>query len=228
MIGVSPAAALAGTISLLGPMIEKARWIDVVPEYNPFKYNSFPANAGAQTSRLTAALDRAIDAAASDGRISRMPPVLAFQSIVDTTVSTPAVAYELLDRLPAGRNELVLFDLNRQSGIDAFTRPEAMLPRLVGQGTRPYAVTLVTNDNAGTMSVSAHSVAAGADVDHRRPARVGVAGRHVFPLARGVAVSRGRSDLWRRRKWPRHRKHFARPAEPARRKGRARSSRPTC
>ena len=57
-----------------------------------------------------------------------MPPVLAFQSVVDTTVSTPAVALELLDRLPAGRNELVLFDLNRQAGIDAFTRPEAVLP----------------------------------------------------------------------------------------------------
>ena len=56
MIGVSPAARLARTISLLGPVVEKARWIDVVPEYNPFKYNSFPANAGAQTSRLTRAI----------------------------------------------------------------------------------------------------------------------------------------------------------------------------
>ena len=162
MIGVSPAAGLAGTISLLGPVVEKARWIDVVPEYNPFKYNSFPANAAVQTSRITAALSDEIAAAARDGRIARMPPVLAFQSVVDTTVSTAAVVYDLLDRLPAGRNELVLFDLNRQSGIDAFTRPEAMLPRLIGDGVRPFAVTLVTNADAATMSVSAHSVAAGA------------------------------------------------------------------
>lgn len=162
MIGVSPAAGLAGTISLLGPVVEKARWIDVVPEYNPFKYNSFPANAAVQTSRITAAIGREIAAAARDGQLARMPPVLAFQSLVDTTVSTAAVAYDLLDRLPAGRNELVLFDLNRQSGIDAFTRPEAMLPRLIGDGVRPYTVTLVTNADAATMSVSAHSVAAGA------------------------------------------------------------------
>ncbi len=162
MIGVSPAAGLAGTISLLGPVVEKARWIDIVPEYNPFKYNSFPANAAVQTSRITAALSREIAAAARDGRIARMPPVLAFQSVVDTTVSTAAVVYDLLDRLPAGRNELVLFDLNRQSGIDAFTRPEAILPRLIGEGVRPYAVTLVTNTDVATMSVSAHSVAAGA------------------------------------------------------------------
>ena len=63
-----------------------------------------------------------------------MPPVLAFQSVVDTTVSTAAVAYELLDRLPAGRNALVLFDLNRQAGIDALTRPEAVLPLLIDDG----------------------------------------------------------------------------------------------
>ena len=47
MIGVTPAARLASIISLLGPLVPKARWIDIVPEYNPFKYNSFPANAGA-------------------------------------------------------------------------------------------------------------------------------------------------------------------------------------
>lgn len=164
MIGVSPAARLAGAISLLGPAIEKARWIDVVPEYNPFKYNSFPANAGAQTFRITRALSSQLAQAGRDGRLDRMPPVLAFQSVVDTTVSTAAVAYELLDRLPAGRNELVLFDLNRQAGVDAFTRPEAMLPRLVGDGARPYRVTLVTNSASDTMDVAAHTVAAGATV----------------------------------------------------------------
>ncbi len=161
MIGVSPAAGLAGAISLLGPVVEKARWIDVVPEYNPFKYNSFPANAGAQTARLTRALSQQLAAAARDGRLERMPSVLAFQSVVDTTVSTAAVATDLLDRLPAGRNELVLFDLNRQAGIDAFTNAAAVLPRMIGEGVRPYTVTLVTNTHADTLEVSAKSVAAG-------------------------------------------------------------------
>ena len=162
MIGVSPAARLARFISMLGPVVDKARWIDVVPEYNPFKYNSFPANAGTQTFRLTHALGSQLTRAQRDGLLQRMPPVLAFQSVVDTTVSTPAVAYDLLDHLPAGRNELVLFDLNRHAGVDAFTRPEAVLPRLIGGGARPYAVTLVTNANADTAELSAMSVAAGA------------------------------------------------------------------
>jgi hypothetical protein len=93
-----------------------------------------------------------------------MPAVLAFQSVVDTTVSTAAVATDLLDRLPAGRNELVLFDLNRQAGIDAFTNAGAILPRMIGDGIRPFTVTLVTNTNAETMAVSAKSVAAGTTV----------------------------------------------------------------
>ncbi len=169
MIGVSPAARLARAISVLGPVVPKARWIDVVPEYNPFKYNSFPANAGFQTSRLTGALNRQLLRAQQQGLLARMPPVLAFQSIVDTTVSTPAVINDLFDHLPAGRSELVLFDLNRQAGIDAFTRPEAVLPRLVGDGRRTFTVTLVTNANAGTVEVAAMSVAAGADAVTTEP-----------------------------------------------------------
>jgi len=73
------------------------------------------------------------------------------------------VITDLFDHLPAGRSELVLFDLNRQAGIDAFTKPGAMVPRLIGDGKRPYAVTLVTNVNAETLEVAAMSVAAGAD-----------------------------------------------------------------
>ena len=55
MIGVTPAARLASVISALGSYryFEKARWLDVLPEYNPFKYNSFPANAGRQTYDVT-------------------------------------------------------------------------------------------------------------------------------------------------------------------------------
>ena len=162
MIGVSPAARFASSISLLGPVIPKARWIDVVPEYNPFKYNSFPANAGAQTFRLTRALNSQMLAAAASGSLQRMPPVLAFQSVVDTTVSSPAVVRDLFDHLPPGRSELVVFDLNRQAGVDLFTRPEEVLPKLIGDQPRRYAVTLVTNTRPDTQEVSAMSVAAGA------------------------------------------------------------------
>jgi len=161
MIAVSPAARFASTISLLGPVIPKARWIDVVPEYNPFKYNSFPANAGVQTFRVTRELNRQMLEAAGKGSLQRMPPVLAFQSVVDTTVSSPAVVHDLFDHLPPGRSELVLFDLNRQAGVDLFTKPEEVLPKLIGDKPRAYAVTLITNTRPDTLEVSAMSVAAG-------------------------------------------------------------------
>ena len=52
----------------------------------------------------------------------------------------------------------------KEAGIDAFTRPEAVLPLLIGDRPRPYTVTLVTNATAETQEVSAKSVAAGAAV----------------------------------------------------------------
>jgi alpha-beta hydrolase superfamily lysophospholipase len=163
MIGVSPLARLARFISMLGPVVEKARWLDIYPEYNPFKYTSFPANAGLQTFRLTRAMREQITRLGDAGRLRELPPVLAFQSVVDTTVSTPAVVYDLFDRLPESRgHELVLFDINRQAVIDAMTRPGAVLPRLLGDGPRLYAVTLVTNTNAGTTEVSAMTASPGA------------------------------------------------------------------
>jgi len=162
MIGVSPAARFASSISLFGPVIPKARWIDVVPEYNPFKYNSFPANAGAQTFRLTSELNRELLDVERRGLMAQMTPVLAFQSVVDTTVSSPAVVHDLFDHLPSGRGELVVFDLNRQAGVDLFTRPDEVLPKLIGERPRPYSVTLVTNTRPDTLEVSAMSVKAGA------------------------------------------------------------------
>ena len=95
--------------------------------------------------------------------------MLAFQSIVDTTVSSPAVVDDLFEHLPPGKSELVVFDLNRQAGIDAFTTPGAILPRLTGERRRSYAVTLVTNANAATLEAAAMSVASGADVITTEP-----------------------------------------------------------
>ena len=120
MIGVSPLARLANVISALGviPYFEKARWLDVVPEYNPYKYNSFPANAGRQTYLVTHELQERLARAASNGKLAQFPPVLSFQSLVDATVSTPAIVNNLFDRLPPNHSELVLFDFNRHARLD--------------------------------------------------------------------------------------------------------------
>jgi len=165
MIGVTPAARLARWISLLGvvPYFEKARWLDVLPEYNPIKYNSFPANAGLQTALLTSALRSDLSRLASAGRLQSLPPMLAFQSAVDATVSTPAVVRSLYDLLPANGSELVLFDVNHQSGIDAFVRPEDLsaIDGLFDRAPRSYRRTLVTNRAPETTEIVARTVEAG-------------------------------------------------------------------
>ncbi len=165
MIGVSPLARLARIISALGPFpgFEKARWLDVIPEYNPFKYNSFPANAGLQSFRVSSSLQDEIAAAVESGAIERLPPILTFVSVVDSTVSTPAVVEVLYNQLRGRGHELVAFDINRLSGLEPFIRPSdaAMVARLAAGGARTYGRTLITNVTAETLGVKARSVAPG-------------------------------------------------------------------
>jgi alpha-beta hydrolase superfamily lysophospholipase len=55
MVGITRVARyadLAGLPAML-PAFAKAAWLGIVPEFNPFKYNSFPANGARQSYRLT-------------------------------------------------------------------------------------------------------------------------------------------------------------------------------
>lgn len=47
MIGITQFARVAGLAGLpaILPAFAKAAWLSIVPEFNPFKYNSFPVNA---------------------------------------------------------------------------------------------------------------------------------------------------------------------------------------
>jgi alpha-beta hydrolase superfamily lysophospholipase len=173
MIGVTPMARLASVISALGfiPYFEKARWLDVVPEYNPFKYNSFPANAGRQTYDVTRDIQQRITRLGADGRLAQFPPVLTFQSLVDATVSTPAIVADLYDRLPPNGSALVLFDINRHARLDPFIRPEdqTLIARLFERRPRGYRITLVTNARPDTLEVQARDVSPGSTTPVDQP-----------------------------------------------------------
>jgi alpha-beta hydrolase superfamily lysophospholipase len=172
MIGVTPAARLARWISLLGvvPYFEKANWLDVLPEYNPFKYNSFAANAGFQTASLTRSVQNDLSRVTAAGRLGEMPPILTFQSIVDATVSTPAVVRLLYDRLPKNGSELVLFDVNHLSGIDVFLQPSdrSLMTSLFDSQPRQYRRVLVTNSSADSRDVDAQTIEAGGNGSTRK------------------------------------------------------------
>ncbi len=196
MIGVAPFAWLARVISMLGPVpaFEKARWLDVYPEYNPFKYNSFAANAGLQTWRLTTTLQAQIARAASAQLASRLPPILTFHSLVDDTVSTPALVHALYDVIADERSEVVLFDINRMSGLGPFIRSAdaTLLSRLTDASPRRYRRTLVTNVDPASLDVAERSIAPGAVTIETRP--LGVAWpRDVYSLSH-IAVPFPLSD----------------------------------
>jgi alpha-beta hydrolase superfamily lysophospholipase len=165
-IGISPFAVLTNVISGLAfiPAFEKSRWIDVLPEYDPYKYNSFPVNAGNQIHTLTGVLRNALDDAAQRGRLAEMPRVVVFQSIVDSTITAREVARGLLALLPAGDHELVVFDVNRIDAVQGLIAPGPLedLERIRNATDLPYRVTLIGSSAPDTRAVAAYTRDAGA------------------------------------------------------------------
>ena len=94
------------------------------------------------------------------GRLKDLPPVLAFQSLVDATVSTAAVVHALFDQLDGNGSELVLFDINRLSGMEPFIDPASatILSRLTDASPRRYGRSLVTNADQDSLEVVERSI----------------------------------------------------------------------
>jgi len=165
MIGVTPFASLSRVLPVLSgiPYFDRSAWTTVAVEYNPFKYNSFPANGGLQSHLVTRALDRGLTRLAANGRLRELPPVLTFQSSVDATVLTDAVVTRLYDRLEPNGSELVMFDLHRREVLRAFMRPEALnlFKNLFHGQPRPYRVSVVTNATPDGFEVAEKDVSPG-------------------------------------------------------------------
>jgi alpha-beta hydrolase superfamily lysophospholipase len=172
MIGVTRLARFAGLFGLpaIFPAFAKAAWLSVVPEFNPFKYNSFPINGARQSARLARALQQQITSRARAGRLGDLPPILTFQSVVDFTVSTQAIVSALYAQLPANGSELVLFDLNRSVKFGPLLRPDAdtALTRLLPDSPRPFRTTIITNAGPDSRQIVERATAAGATTTQSR------------------------------------------------------------
>ena len=172
MIGITSLARFVGFAALpaIFPAFSKAAWLGILPEFNPFKYNSFPVNGGRQSHRLTAALQDRIARGARDGSLDRLPPILTFQSVVDFTVSTRAIITALYARLPANGSELVLFDLNRAATTGPLLRnaAETVLSRLLADPPRKFRTAIITNAATDTYEVVEKVTEAGAVTEQTR------------------------------------------------------------
>jgi alpha-beta hydrolase superfamily lysophospholipase len=165
MIGVSGLARITRYFYWLGKLnfFEKSLWLDVLPEYDPHKYNSFPMNAPTQSLGLTRSINAQLQKLQSNGALKNMPPVLSFQSLVDSTVNTRAIGRDLYDRLPDNGSELVIFDVNRAGWLDGFVKPGAnrLLEDLTSSQQYDYDITLITNRTETSSEVREINKAAG-------------------------------------------------------------------
>ena len=150
-IGVAKVTALAVWQGRLGHLLglDKLAWTDLQPEYDPFKYSSFAVNAGGQVYRLTGEIQQRFDALGAVNKLHQFPPVLAFQSAIDATVSTRAVVDNLFEKLPVGGHEFVLFDINRTIEVENILTndPKEAIDRVMNRPDQNFTFSLITNES---------------------------------------------------------------------------------
>ena len=173
-IAVTKLAAFAIWQARLGTLLglSKFAWNSVLPEYDPFKYGSFAVNAGVQAHRLTGKIQDQLSNLGPTGALSQLPPILAFQSIADTTVVAPALIENLFEQLPQGEHELVLFDINQVAVKESLlnTNPRKVIASLLDKPLLSYRLTVITNQSASSRKVEIHQ---------QEPGRID---KTVFPL----------------------------------------------
>lgn len=164
-VGLAPIAALAGWQAWLGEIlgITELAWDSIEVEFDPFKYNSFAVNAGAQAYRMTELVQQQLGALAASGRLAEVPPILAFQSEADATVTASAVKRELFDRLDSVDAELVLFDVNRVFEKEGLVATPTGFDTALAGPQHSYAVSILTNRDAQDLATVIRRRPAGSD-----------------------------------------------------------------
>ncbi|RDJ24034.1 alpha/beta hydrolase [Bosea caraganae] len=169
MVGITAFARFAGLAALPAflPRFAKAAWLSVLPEFNPFKYNSFPVNGARQSHLLTNALQQKILQLARADRLKDLAPLITFQSVMDFTVSTRAIITSLYAHLPANGSELVLFDLNRSTKFGPLlsSASDTLLTRILPAPPRNFRVAVITNASADSSAMVERVTEAGASAE---------------------------------------------------------------
>ena len=177
MIGITSFARFAGVLGwpAVFPAFAKAAWLDLLPEYNPFKYNSFPVNGARQSSQMAAAVQQHMLERVEAGGMADFPRVLTFQSVVDSTVLTEAVVENLFKVLPVNGSELVLYDLNHEARVGSLIRPGTTdsLKGILESTHRNFALTLVTASAVDAAQMEARGFAPGSTEPTHEPLAAG-------------------------------------------------------
>ncbi len=161
-IGVSAVARFSSWDLALSkvPAFEKFTWLTVEAEFDPYKFNSFSKNAGDITYVLTERIRKKF--AALDDK-SRLPPVIAFQSLADSTIKVGALVDQFYRNLAENGSELVLFDINRAHEFEHFINDTErdLNDRLATSENLSFHYTLVTNASGESVDMVARTRSVG-------------------------------------------------------------------
>jgi len=161
-IAISKAARFANWHATLSwmPYYEKLKWLSLLPEIDPFKFTSFPNRAASEIYKLGKRTYRRLD---DPEQVAELPPILAFQSVVDNTVSAAAVVSALFDRLPDNGSALTVYDVNRNSTVVHLMKksPPDLLDYFVGKAPLNYDLTILRNSASDLEDIVAATLTSG-------------------------------------------------------------------
>ena len=164
-VAVTPLARLTRWDLALAiiPYFEKMAWLSIGLEYDPYKYNSFPTKGGYLAFTLSVKIAKKLARVSKSEGTTQLPPIIAFQSLIDSTVRTDSLVRDLYGQLPANGHELVLFDVNRREKIQHFMvdSERDLLNELEANAPAKYSYTLVTNKSGQTAQIQARTRPAG-------------------------------------------------------------------
>jgi len=143
---------------------KKAQWSNVSAEIDPFKYTSWPMNGSVQAWAMTQVIERKLSAMHKAGRMHEMPPVLAFQSVVDSTVITAKLITVLFNRLVTSTSQLFLFDINRVDRLSNLLKRsfEKSVVPILQDANVPFQLSVLRNTSPSSQNVEVQTRSSGA------------------------------------------------------------------
>lgn len=113
-MGVSPSAKF-GFLDILAskiPGFSKFAWLDIYPEYDMAKYNSFTKNAGIQVYKLIEKSKASLSKLSKEEKAD-LPPIYSYTSIEDATVDATE-SFQVIQDIGNEEGEIVIVDANRK------------------------------------------------------------------------------------------------------------------
>ncbi|MGB6128265.1 MAG: alpha/beta hydrolase, partial [Psychrilyobacter sp.] len=113
-MGIDPLAKYVFLDILISkiPGLNKFMWLDIYPQYEMAKYNSFDKNSVEQVYTLIKESRKNLSKLTKKEKLE-LPPIYSYTSIQDATVD-PKELFNVLKEIRNKNNELTIFDVNRK------------------------------------------------------------------------------------------------------------------